>query len=328
MNTREKVPFLANKTVLFIGTGFYNYDEAICKKLKELGADTSYFCSIIKTSTSRFLKLVGLKKFADKNLQKKRASKIGKLKTNSDFVFIIKGEDLLQSDIDLIKRNNPSAKFILYFWDDFRRISNKKTLLNNITNIWSFDTEDCEKYGFKFRPLFYFDGLKPSEKNIYLSSIGGWHSNRIDLFREVSQILKKQNKNYYLKLYLSKRIKFIDRYLKHSLTNSDEELIITKPLGYKKLSEIMSRSKCILDITHVSQRGLSIRTLEALKCGCHLITTNMSISSYNDISPEYYTIIKNEKPINFSILNKNEFPISNLGEKYSLYEFLYELFSL
>lgn len=319
---------LIGKRILFIGIGFYDYDQAIKIKLEELGGEVTYVCSVCKNRLYRLLKSLGLQKLAIIYSSKIRRNNILKTQLNQDYIFIIKGECLEQTDIDLIKTRNPSSKSILYFWDDIQRINNRSILLDNFSNIWSFDSDDCIKYGFKFRPLFYRDNIKANYKKKYLlSSIGWCHTNRLKIFREIACQLKKENKAYFLKLYVGYKTYFVNRYIKKTFLSSDEELLTTKPIKYSDVMKIISASIYVLDVPHPSQRGLSIRTIEALKLGCHVITTNTCICEYNDISSSNYTILFPNEPLLLPIFSEHQkSTLCGLSQRYSLNSFIQELF--
>lgn len=319
--------FLFNKKVLFIGIGFYDYDRAIIDKLKDLGFNVSYFWSSISDVKYKILKKLYFYNLAENHLQNLRKKEIQQLPENNDIVFIIKGENLTQEDIDTIKLKNPNANFILYFWDDLVRIKNKDLLLYNFNNIWSFDPDDCVKYGFRFRPLFFRDDMIPQKKDIYLSSIGWCHSSRLDVFRKVAGYLKERNKTYILKLYTGIFNYYYNRFITHKFSSSDRDLIVTKPVEFNQTIDIMSRSRFVLDLPHQSQKGLTIRTIEALRCGCHLLTTNKSVIDYPDISKHYYTLITNELN-DINSLNDLATETSTISEKYSLKTFLTDLFEI
>lgn len=319
---------LLNKKILFIGIGFYDYDDAIRHKLIELGAKVSYFGTSVNDTLYQILRKIGVQKKANNYLQRIRIKNIEVQPKNNDYVFVIKGENLTQLDFDLLKKNNPDAEFILYLWDDYLRIDNRDILIKNFKNIWSFDSEDCKKYGFKFRPLFYREGLKSMNKTIFLSSIGTLHSNRLKIFRNIAYRLDAHRLSYYLKLCSSKFKYLRERYVFHNFSKYDESLIMTSPISFDKNCEIISKSKCVLDIPHASQAGLTIRTIEALKCGCHIITSNKYLTDYTDISKEYYTIIDPDNQLSLDTIISKNIPLSKLSERYSLTSFINELFDI
>lgn len=317
---------LLDKKILFVGIGFYDYDNAIIAKLIELGATVSYFWSCIHDLKYRILNKLGANSSALSHIQYLRTQEIERLSSGHDFVFLIKGENLSQEDFDLLKLKNPNANFILYLWDDLRRIANSDLLLRNISNIWSFDSDDCNKYGFKFRPLFYRDGLRSAKKDIALSSIGSCHSNRLDIFKNVSYQLDKLGLKYYLKLYINYRQYIRMRFLHKSFGKADKRFLIHKPLSYDDTMMIIASSYCVLDITHPSQKGLSIRTIEALRCGCHILTSNNGITCYSDISPESYTVFDHIQPSVIRAIFEHKVPLSKISSRYSIENFLREIF--
>lgn len=322
---------LNEKQILFIGIGFYDYDNIIKNKLEDLGAKVTYININKEGKFLSFLKLFKLKIFFKKLHQKKLYNNLHKTSSNQDYVFIIKGDKLTQSHIDLIKSKNKNAKFILYFWDDIERIKNKKLLLKEFSNIWSFDKKDCENYNLKFRPLFFREQNYVINKPIFLSGIGAWHSNRIDLFRKYKNILNELGHSYYLKLYIGKYKYIIERYVKFKIKKEDLNLITKKPIPYSNVNEIMKNSKFILDIPHISQNGLTIRTIEALANNCHILTTNTNISTYKELPNNKFSIISNNpKEDIYKFLNNNFEPKAiekEILNKFSIESFISDMFS-
>lgn len=327
MNNRYENKPLMGKNILFLGTNFFDYDTIIRAKLEDLGASVCYFWPGTNSFYYRILKRIGLKKVAERYADKLRAERISKSRLDNDYVFTIKGAYLNQTDLDQLKIQNPKAQFILYLWDDISRIDNWNVLVHNFSKIWSFDQEDCKKYKINFRPLFYREGLHPlNDKEYFVSSIGSCHSNRLELFRQLSKELDKTNYPYFLKLYIGKIDYFINRYLKKSILSDDSKLFITSPVPYDFVTKVTAQSRCVIDIPHASQRGLTIRTIEALKSGCHLYTTNESIKKYEDISPDYYTIFDPNSKDPFSLIINKCIPMSDISSHYSLESFLREIF--
>lgn len=322
MNT---ITSLKGKKILFIGVDFYEYTTAIVSKLEEAGGTVSFFSSSNTSTIHKILLIFRAKKLATKISDILRLRKLRLLSESNDFVFILKGENLSQKDIDILKTRNQEAKFILYFWDDLKRIANRKILLRNFLNIWSFDPEDCEKYGFKYRPLFYRDEIKPKEKEIFLSSFGYLHSNRLEIFRRFKEELKNQGKVFVLKLYTDRISFLIKKFLKHAFVSDDKDVIITSMINYYEMMDIVMKSKFVLDIPHPSQNGLTIRTIEALKSGCHILTTNKGITRNTDISSSNYTVLTGNMKEDLALIN-NITTISDIPEKYSIDSFIRDLF--
>ena len=95
-----------------------------------------------------------------------------------------------------------------------------------------------------------------------------------------------------------------------------------------QIGAIFARSEAIVDIEHVRQRGLTIRTIEAVVgCGKKLITTNTAIAGYDFYSPDRILIIDRERPVvPEDFFGTPTGPLNeNVRERYSLAGWLDEL---
>lgn len=318
---------LQGKRILFIGIGFYDYEEKICNKLSQEGADVTYVISTTANVFIRFLLKIGILSFALKLKDRIRKRKMMKV-IGCDYVFIIKGHELSQDDIDLLHSLNPDAKFILYLWDSLIRHDNRELLLRNFENIWSFDRKDCiNNPQLKFRPLFFREYQPITEKKYKLSFIGWMHSDRLEIVRKLRRELKDSGENYYLKLYTGWFNYLLLRYLYHKLTPEDRELIILRAIGYSEVQKITSASEIVLDVSHPQQSGLTMRTIETLAAGCHLLTTNSDITNYPEIEKSCYTLLNREKMQIPVLTNQNKRQDENFLTYFSLDRFINQLFT-
>lgn len=289
--------YLEGKRILLIGIGFYDYEESIKKCIEEQGALVNYLNSCPNDFLSRFFLRVNMSGWSVARLQRLRTEKLHSLPVNNDIVFVIKGENLTQEDLAYLHKHNPRARFILYLWDSLIRHTNLDVLLPNFDNILSFDRIDClSNPKFKFRPLFYRILPVTRPKEYYLSFIGWMHSDRLAIVRSIRNQLKAQGKNYFIKLYMGKFSYFFARYVTRILNSDDRELITLKPIPYGEYQRVTAASRIVLDIAHPLQSGLTIRTIETLAAGCHLMTTNADIVNYPQISTDSYTIFEREHP--------------------------------
>lgn len=278
------------KRLFFIGIGFYDYEDIIRHAIEQKGACVTYVTSTTRSLKVRFFKKIGFSVISAK-IERSLRQKNLKKGISNDFVFIIKGQYLTQEDIDLVRILNPNAKFILYLWDSLKRHDNAQLLLENFDNIWSFDRNDClENSKFKFRPLFYRDAFSDSNKQYALSFIGWLHSDRLIVIRKLREELRNSGQKYFLKLYMGRFDYLVCRYFKKILSKDDKELVILTPMNYEKVQRVIMESQNVLDISHPLQSGLTIRTIEALAAGCHLLTTNKDIVNYLEINKNSYTL--------------------------------------
>lgn len=176
--------------------------------------------------------------------------------------------------VKAIKFSNPNIKIYIYLWNPtFKDISivDKLEKVKNIVEIYSFDKNDCKKYGFKFSPMVYNFDVKNDYKDILYDVIFvGYIKNRQQTLLKFYNKLKSTNHNLYF--YVLNNI------------NTKEKLpfeLHNDYLDYSEYKEKMLRSKAVLDIVQDGQIGLTIRTMEAICYGKKLITNNIDIVNYD-----------------------------------------------
>jgi len=319
--------------ILFIGTGFYQYDQYILSELQKYG-DVCYINS--KKSESNHSLLFSLfdrikchrsfRVLASREIQKELES-FGN--TSFDLVFVIKGEYLSEDNMSFVKRNSPKAKYILYLWDAWSRHDNRDVLLKYFSDIYSFDVRDCKNYGFKLRPLFYInkiEQLKKERATFNISFVGGNHSGRLDYLKAIKQICKESELTYCFKLLIGRFDSFKLRLLIKN--NNVEDVVTSEFVPYKDYLNILDKSISVIDIPNPLQSGLTIRTIEALSRGVKVVTTNSFIKDYDHI-PKTLILVVDEKNINREQFVRFVSESSNerLDEYYSLEHFIKEFVS-
>lgn len=315
---------LTGKKILFLGIGFYDYEDAIRCTLESKGAQVGYVNTCRPDLIFRSFIHLKIKKKAAKRQQRTITRRIIEAPRDNDCVFIIKGQNLTQEHITLLRQRNPKAEFILYLWDSMVRCENISMLLKNIDNVWSFDRVDCQvNPQLKFRPLFYRVLPKRLPKEYDLSFIGWLHSDRLQILRNLKKQVTEQGGTYFLKLYVSPLSYLWLRYIKRTLTPADKDLIIKKPVGYARFQEVTSASRIILDISHPLQSGLTMRTIETLAGGCHLLTTNSDIIHYDQIPKESYSIMDRKNPV---LPRISDSAAGSIGQYFSIDQFIHNIF--
>lgn len=258
-------------------------------------------------------------------------TELNKYKNNIyDKIFIIKGEFLSQSHIDLMNNFWPNSERILYLWDSFINHTNKDVLSKNFKNIYSFDRVDCSELGFKFRPLFYTTLNTKNKTTINykwdFSFVGSFSEHRLKELRLIKDFCKKYNLKYKFRLLEGKKKYYWNRII-GNYSSKDRDILTTKIISYDEYLDITSASKCIVDFPNEKQTGLTIRTLETLAYGKKIITTNKTLAEYSDIDKSSY-YIKEKYQINDEDLLtfiKKENSNNVISSNYSLSSFLKDL---
>lgn len=314
--------------ILFIGTGFYQYDQYIQQELHRYG-EVRYINSKQAESNHSFLfnicdRIKCTKRFG-KLASKELQQKIESLGIEPfDLVFIIKGEYLTEENILAIKRCSPCAKYILYLWDAWVRHDNRDVLKKHFSNIYSFDARDCQEFGFNLRPLFYINKVKAAKRaqDAYnISFVGGDHSGRLDYLKTVKKICQSHGLTYKFKLLVGRAEAFKSKWI---LRDSYAEDVITRDfVPYSAYLDILDRSIAVVDIPNPLQSGLTIRTIEALSRGAKVVTTNTYINCYDRIPKSLILIVDSNNIDEEQLVSFISSPsIEMLDDYYSLEHFI------
>jgi len=201
-------------------------------------------------------------------------------RTKFDYVFVIKGELLSERFISELKIRNDGAKFILYQWDSMARVPDIRRILPYFDRVLSFDRRDClEHSGIIFRPLFYRDATisqaRPSPIAYDLTFIGWLHSDRFGRLLEIENELSARGLRVYFYLYTG-----VGTYLRY-FVRGKHKLLHFRKLPFDQVTKIVGASKCVLDLPHPDQNGLTIRSIEAVGMRRKLVTTNSDIVNYD-----------------------------------------------
>lgn len=273
-----------NKRILLFAPAFFDYYKEIERCLKknsntvvtilENFADESilYRCVWSKNEWTR--------KMYTNSYYEKILSKVEK---NFDIVLVIRGEALTPKIMQLVKKNSPSAKFVMYQWDSVKNNPNALKIKSYFQKIYTFDSCDAGELGWKYRPLFYC-GLEQKncllDKKIYkFAYIGTLYYKRAELYKKIIEFCKKNKYNIYDYLYTPKIVFYIHKYLlrdkRYSIVTSRE--VKFKALKTQELKKIYCKTDILVDYTAESQTGLTMRTIESIGYKCKLITNNKKI---------------------------------------------------
>ncbi len=287
---------LANKTIIFFSVQTFNLEKEIICKLEKFGAKVHYFDE--RPSNSNFTKgIIRLKrslyqKIIDKyyqNILKKTAS------MSVDYLFVNRGEVVPAFFLEEFKKLHKDCEFIFYTWDSFTNHSHPISILKYFDKKSTFDPGDALKYGINFRPLFYLDDFKNLKKEAIEYDtlfLGTAHSDRYTISSKI-RIWCIENKlsmfcYYYMHgkiVYLYKRI-FDETFQLFKFSE-----LSFKSLTLKDIIALYRKSRVILDINHPHQKGLTMRTFEAIGARTKLVTTNPEITKFPFYSPNNILLI-------------------------------------
>ena len=289
-------------SILFVGMNFYDYEEAIKQRMESRGNTVTHCVDKESFLLNHFPFLpAAIGNLEIKHHQKRILREI-KGKT-FDYVFVIVGRNLTPLFLETLKRNNPNARFILYSWDDVKRVQNFHRVKKYYDSIYTFDPQDAKNYGISFLPLFYCDrydrkkaeSIEQLTYDIY--SVMNCHSDR----ERIAAKIISSDKNRRVKIILTDNGKsMIKRRLKGWRRNQNDNGLEfrfrKRVVPREELYDTMLRSKAILDVQFPSQIGLTMRTFDTLSVGRKIITTNESIRYYNFYDEANVLVIDRNNP--------------------------------
>src|SRR5690606_2553149 len=277
MNTDQ----FKGKNILFFLARTFGLEEQIKKKLESLGADVTFYDERLKDNT--FTKgIIRLRKDLYQQKINRYYRKILKNIEHEtfDFLLVIRGEVVPEFFLKAFRKMQPKCVCIFYNWDSFTNTGHSSSLLHYYDRALTFDPEDAKRFNIHFRPLFFFDRYKeinrdPKKQDIDILFMGTAHSDRYIISNRINEWAKAKQLKMLCYYYMHGRLvylfkKFFDKTFKYF----DYNKLSFRSLSLGEIIEYYKRTKVVLDINHPNQKGLTLRTFEAIGAQRKLITTN------------------------------------------------------
>ncbi len=291
---------MIKKRILLISSDFFKYYELISKELENQDWDVTFVND--RPSVNPFIKIL-IRKFRFLMSGYLNAFYLKKLNNAGifDHVLIVKGEGITPSLIQHIRKNHLRGKIFLYLWDGVKNSTGALANAKVVDKTFTFDPQDSEKYAFNLLPLFYVASVNQSVNRETspqwdISFIGSIHGDRLKV---IDSTIKnsKADTNFFIFVYFPSKLhfyfsKFFDGYF---LNFAQHELSL-KTLPKQHAQAVFNNSLAVLDVHHVNQTGLTMRTLEVLSLGKKLVTTNATIKLYPFYNPNCVWVIDRENP--------------------------------
>ena len=230
--------------------------------------------------TSNFLsktfKKVNLKDVYYNSLIKE---KINTLQPHYSRIVIIR-PDLLNDEILNLLRSK-TDNFIAYYWDSVSFFCRKALIKGVFNKVYSFDTEDCKKYGFnQLTNFYYFDKIPATVNNNVYCLLS--NDKRTPIVEKIGKYLSEKGIANTLKVFCNKP------------AATQYVLPIHRVIPYQIMLNEIAASAILLEIQKEEQRGLTFRPFEALGLSKKLITNNKRIKEYDFYDANNICIIDNE----------------------------------
>lgn len=206
-----------------------------------------------------------------------------------DFVFAINGAYIPNDFYRFIKKKNPKARFVYYAWDDINNLI-KTSHIKLFDETYAYNIDDCRKYNAVYLPMFVQSekvGHNPVEQ-YDLAFIASAHSDRKKVAAELD---KRYGKKYRLFIHL------------FDAMDSGEKFCSNKGIDYEDYLDIMRKSKAVLDVPHIKQKGPTTRAFDALLTKTKVITVNSHMKEYPVYSENIWITDRKNIEINEDFIN-------------------------
>lgn len=276
---------LTGRNILFFSPNFFGIEKVIINELKNMNANVFSFDE--RPNLSSFSRAVnsilpGIFKGKSYKYYKKIIDSVKNEKI--DTILIVKGDQVSLKTLNLFRETFKDAKIILYLWDPISCIKGIDKMLKHYDEVISFDSEDCKKYGFRFRPLFIDVEREKnnSEKKYDVCFFGTIYGDRPKVLNYIEKYCNDNNLKYYGFYFLRGKFMYLYYYLtKKAFRKINKNNISYKPLSQKEIANLIDSSKVVLDINERLQSGLTMRTLETVGIGKKMISTNNCLKEYD-----------------------------------------------
>ncbi len=322
---------LNGKKILFFSWPFYEYPQKIRRKMEEMGAEVTYYCS---APTTNFLKVRFLERF--EGLKKSYFNNIIEeiSHCNYDYVFMINAAIFPEYFLKKMQEACKDSCKLLYSWDALAVYPDAKRFHKYFDYVYSFDSNDVKNNDYMiFLPLFYCDDMFQGQiKHGFkydFSFIGFGHTERYNFIKMIKKFADNNGFTYFFKLYLPSKIHFIrGKYIKGLFRTAKMTDFVYKPISLETTKRVISESKIVIDIELSNQSGLTMRTIETHGMRKKLITTNKNILDYDFYDPNNICVVDRKNPFISTEFVKSDYKIlpETLYAKYTLSNWLRVIF--
>lgn len=304
---------LNGKKILFLSANFFDYEKAIAKRLSDFGAEVDLYNE--RPSDSILSKgIIRVRRNLYQTRINRYYRKISAETENKkyDFFLLIKGESVPFSFLKEFRVRNPEAKTIFYSYDAAVEYPKFTQLYSFFDSNFTFEPQDAIQYKIHFRPLFFLNhylGTQESEKKNYdLSFIGTAHSDRYIIGEKIKKSCEQLGLQTFFYYFAPGKTAFLlKKMFDKNLQQFDPAELTFKKLTHNEISSIYASSFAVLDINKPFQKGLTMRTFEALASEKKLVTTNEDILNYPFYHKENVTILDRKDPTLKSEFFQTEF---------------------
>ena len=200
------------------------------------------------------------------------------LKEEYAAIFVIRPDLLTDKELTFLKSKTPNL--IAYYWDTMDFYPRKKKIIHLFDKVYSFDIQDCKKYGFDRLTNFYYYEPLPVAIDKTVFCISHIEKKRYPFFNQMGKFLDKNKISY----------RFLTKQSKEKLRSPHIEYL-KESIPYAEMLKLLNHYEIILDIAKPNQHGLSFRIFESMGMNKKIITNNRSVMEYDFYNPNNILVI-------------------------------------
>lgn len=306
-----------NMKITLISYDYFGYDFQIVAELQKQGhiathIDINKFEFVYKNVFQRILNFF-LKNFLNKNLKQIKLKKYIFEQLNhigfQDKILVIR-PDLISKKTHLLIKKQTNC-YICYLYDSAKRFKISHLTTNVFDDVFSYDFEDAENFGFKkISNFMVFDKFEIKSK----------FQNQVFMIMSPDERLQILNK-------IVERLDLLQIKTNCIVVSSEKPLQLnskiihhTKKISQKEAFEMLYESEIFLDLNRNNHNGLSFRVFEAMALQRKVITTNQAILKYDFYNPNNILVLdENNIKIEAEFFETNYVALSNaIFEKYTV----------
>lgn len=275
--------------ILLVGPTFFGYRDKIAQKLRSMGHEVD--CFMDRPSESVTFRTAG--RLSYRFVEPAIARHAGRLeqKVSSGFydrLAYLSGMSFCftRTQFEKIRSAVPATRFVAALWDAFENCQRFSACCDLFDDVYSFEPGDCKKYGLRLRPLFYLDEygnipFEPEDGFKYDACfIGSVHQpSKFEAIKDICDDLESQGMRLFRHFYMPSRS--VEWFRKATIKSYRGIEFSHEQLSSECVARIYAQSRAIIDSPQAGQRGLTIRTLEAIGARRKLITVNPEVERYD-----------------------------------------------
>lgn len=268
--------------VLIIGEVFFGYANRIKEHLEKRGVQTDLVFSYAYSSKDRTKK----KLLGQEPNEYGYYNKLLNADKNYDVIMVINGKNLPTYFVQQLNSYYPTAKKVLYVWDDLGNLEQSKVFFDVFDSKYTYSKSDAENHSeFIFQPFFFTHESNIQKRDIGASFVGSLHSDRFETLKRFEKFNSKVKFFFYLYSDFISYLKFIRR-----VRFGDVKF---KALSYDDYIAVLGKSQALIELPHPAQHNITTRAIEVLGTRTKLITTSDAVKKYDFYNDNNIFIVKN-----------------------------------